>query len=209
MTQSPPVSVIKRGAEATISLGTFIGRTVVMKKRERKEYRDERLDSRIIKTRTRNEVRSMAAARAAGMHIPWIYDVDMDGGTIVMQFINGQRLNSLLYNLGESERLSLERSFGAEIARMHRAGIAHGDLTTSNIIVMGQDLYFIDFSMATRPADTEQLGVDLRLLKEVYKSTHSEFESEYQEVLAGYIGAGGDAAVVDRVAEIEKRARYV
>ncbi len=209
MTQSPPVSVIKRGAEATISLGTYIGRTVVMKKRERKEYRDERLDSRIIKIRTRNEVRSMAAARAAGMHIPWIYDVDMDGGTIVMQFINGQRLNSLLYNLGESERLSLERSFGAEIARMHRAGIAHGDLTTSNIIVMGQDLYFIDFSMATRPADTEQLGVDLRLLKEVYKSTHSEFESEYQEVLAGYIGAGGDAAVVDRVAEIEKRARYV
>lgn len=209
MTQSPPVSVIKRGAEATISLGTYIGRTVVMKKRERKEYRDERLDSRIIKIRTRNEVRSMAAARAAGMHIPWIYDVDMDGGTIVMQFINGQRLNSLLYNLGESERLSLERSFGAEIARMHRAGIAHGDLTTSNIIVMGQDLYFIDFSMATRPADTEQLGVDLRLLKEVYKSTHSEFESEYQEVLAGYIGAGGDAAVVDKVAEIEKRARYV
>ena len=209
MTQAPPVSVIKRGAEATISLGTYIGRTVVMKKRERKEYRDERLDSRIIKTRTRNEVRSMAAARAAGIHIPWIYDVDMDGGTIVMQFINGQRLNSLLYNLGESERLSLERSFGAEIARMHRAGIAHGDLTTSNIIVMGQDLYFIDFSMATRPADTEQLGVDMRLLKEVYKSTHSEFESEYQEVLKGYIGAGGDAAVVDKVAEIEKRARYV
>ncbi len=209
MTQVPPVSVIKRGAEATISLGTYIGRTVVMKKRERKEYRDERLDSRIIKIRTRNEVRSMAAARAAGMHIPWIYDVDMDGGTIVMQFINGQRLNSLLYNLAESERLSLERSFGSEIARMHLAGIAHGDLTTSNIIVMGQDLYFIDFSMATRPADTEQLGVDLRLLKEVYKSTHSEFESEYQEVIAGYIGAGGDSAVVDKVAEIEKRARYV
>ena len=209
MTHVPPVTVIKRGAEATISLGTYIGRTVVIKKRERKEYRDERLDSRIIKIRTRNEVRSMAAARAAGMHIPWIYDIDIDGGTIVMQFINGQRLNSLLYNLGESERLSLERSFGAEIARMHRAGIAHGDLTTSNIIVMGQDLYFIDFSMATRPADTEQLGVDLRLLKEVYKSTHSEFESEYQEVIAGYIGAGGDAAVVDKVAEIEKRARYV
>ncbi len=209
MTHVPPVSVIKRGAEATISLGTYLGRTVVMKKRERKEYRDERLDSRIIKIRTRNEVRSMAAARAAGMHIPWIYDIDIDGGTIVMQFINGQRLNSLLYNLGESERLSLERSFGAEIARMHMAGIAHGDLTTSNIIVTGQDLYFIDFSMATRPADTEQLGVDLRLLKEVYKSTHSEFESEYQEVIAGYIGAGGDAAVVDKVAEIEKRARYV
>ena len=209
MTHVPPVSVIKRGAEATISLGTYLGRTVVMKKRERKEYRDERLDSRIIKIRTRNEVRSMAAARAAGMHIPWIYDIDIDGGTIVMQFINGQRLNSLLYHLGESERLSLERSFGAEIARMHMAGIAHGDLTTSNIIVTGQDLYFIDFSMATRPADTEQLGVDLRLLKEVYKSTHSEFESEYQEVIAGYIGAGGDAAVVDKVAEIEKRARYV
>jgi Kae1-associated kinase Bud32 len=205
----PKESVIKKGAEATISVGEYLGRRVVFKRRTRKGYRDRRLDARITKLRTRNEVRSMAAARAAGLHIPWIYDVDLREGLIVMQFIDGQRLNSQLYCLNHEERISIERKLGFEIARMHAAAISHGDLTTSNILVSGSDIYFIDFSMATRPADTEQLGVDLRLLKEVYKSTHSEFEDEYGEVLKGYTDGGGSREAIEKVAEIERRARYV
>lgn len=201
--------VIKRGAEATVTLGYFLGRRIVQKKRERKRYRDGRLDARLIRLRTRNEVRSMAAARSGGMRIPWIYDVDLDEGLIYMEFIDGERLNTLLYRLGDVERHSIEQALGREIARLHRSGIAHGDLTTSNIIARGKQLYFIDFSMATRPADAEQQGVDLRLLKEVFKSTHSEFEPEFAEVLKGYLAAGGDRSVVDKVAEMEKRARYV
>ncbi len=205
----PEDSVIKRGAEATIFLGEYLGRRVVLKKRERKQYRDGRLDSRLIKLRTRNEARNIVAARAAGLRVPWIYDVDLREGTIVMQFLDGQRLNQLLYTVEKDLRISIERKLGAEVAKMHAAGISHGDLTTSNIIMLGGELYFIDFSMAARPADTEQLGVDLRLLKEVYRSTHSEFEKEYSVIMEGYMEAGGNRAVVDKVAEIEKRARYV
>lgn len=205
----PTGSLLKRGAEATITAGEFLGRRVVVKKRERKKYRDEGLDTRIIKQRMRNEVRSMVAARAAGSHVPWIYDVDLEDGSIVMQFIDGQRLNVLLYNLADRERISLERLFGREIALLHGAGIAHGDLTTSNVIIADGVLHFIDFSMASRQADVEQKGVDLRLLKEVYKSTHSEFESEYAEILKGYRENGGDQAVIDKAAEIDRRARYV
>lgn len=200
---------LKRGAEATITAGEFLGRKVVVKKRERKKYRDERLDARIIKQRMRNEVRTMVAARSAGISVPWIYDVDLDNGSIVMQYIEGQRLNTLLYNIKDEERVPLERILGGQIALIHRAGIAHGDLTTSNVIVAGSELHFIDFSMASRKADLELKGVDLRLLKEVYKSTHSEFEGEYAEILKGYRENGGDQAVIDKAAEIDRRARYV
>lgn len=204
-----PGSLLKRGAEATITADEFLGRRVVVKKRDRKRYRDERLDARIIKQRIRNEVRSMAAARAAGIKVPWIYDTDLESGTIVMQYIDGQRLNSILYSLPDHGRISLERTFGGEIALLHRAGMAHGDLTTSNVIVAEGVLYFVDFSMASRHADLEHQGVDLRLLKEVYKSTHSEFEAEYAEILRGYRENGGDQAVIDKASEIDRRARYV
>lgn len=202
-------SLLKKGAEATITTGEYLGRKVAVKRRERKKYRDERLDASIIKQRIRNEARSMAAARSAGLRVPWIYDVDLESGTIVMQYIDGQRLNALLYQLTDDERISLERRFGGEIALMHRADIAHGDLTTSNVIVAGGVLHFIDFSMAARQADIEQKGVDLRLLKEVYKSTHSEFEEDYSEIIKGYRENGGDRAVIEKAAEIDRRARYV
>ena len=205
--QSKPI--LKRGAEATISLGEFLGRRVVLKKRDRKQYRDRRLDARVIKTRTRNEVRSMVAARSSGIHVPRIYDVDIADGLIVMQLIDGERLNTLLYRLNDGERRAMERRLGSEIARLHMAGISHGDMTTSNIIAFGDDLYFIDFSMAARPSGPEQLGVDMRLLKEVFRSSHSEFESEFAVVVEGYRQAGGDRTVIDKVSEMERRARYV
>lgn len=205
----PPVSVIKRGAEATISTGTFLGRKVVFKKRERKGYRNETLDRRLTRIRTRNEVRNIAAARNAGLHVPWIYDVDIAGGLIVMEFLGGERLNTLLYSVGSEDRLGIEMELGKEVARLHSSGIAHGDLTTSNVISVGGLLYFIDFSMATRPADIEAKGVDLRLLKEVFRSSHTEFEKEFRQVIDGYLSEGGDRDVVDKISEIERRARYV
>ncbi len=201
--------VLKQGAEATILKGEYLGRSAAFKRREAKAYRHPQLDARLIRMRTRNEVRSMVAAREAGVRTPVVYDVDLREGVIVMQFVSGERLSSLLPSMAPPQRTALERILGSEIARLHRAGIAHGDLTTSNIIFSGEALYFIDFSMATRPADTEQLGVDLRLLKEVYKSTHSEFEDEFGEVLRGYLDGGGGREVVEKIAEIERRARYV
>ncbi|MDH2905504.1 MAG: KEOPS complex kinase/ATPase Bud32 [Methanomassiliicoccales archaeon] len=185
-----------------------MGRSAVAKKRTRKLYRDERLDRKIISQRTRNEARCIITAREMGMHVPRIYDVDEGEGTIVMEFIDGLRLNLLLLESTEKERHEIERKFGSEIAMMHRAGLAHGDLTTSNVVVRNGDLYFLDFSMGTRGADIEVLGVDIRLLKEVYRASHPDFEDEFSIVADAYVAAGGNIAVLQKAREIESRARY-
>jgi Mn2+-dependent serine/threonine protein kinase len=51
--------------------------------------------------------------------------------------------------------------------------------------------------------------VDFRLLHEVYTSTHAEFEDEFKLIISGYLEAGGSEQVIDRMREIERRARYV
>ncbi len=200
--------VIKRGAEAEIIPAVFLGRRAVVKKRTRKLYRDEGLDRRITSYRIRNEVRCIIAARAAGISVPRIYDVDEKEGTITMEFIDGRRLNLFIQESSDDERHLAEKRLGADIALLHRAGIAHGDLTTSNIILREGKLCFLDFSMGSKGAGIETLGVDIRLLKEVYRSTHSEFEDEFSIIAGAYVTAGGDMAVIEKAHEIESRARY-
>lgn len=196
------------GAEASIDSGEYLGIKAVFKRRMSKGYRLPELDRKIIESRTRNEVRCIIAAREGGVHVPWVLDVDDREGLIVMEYIEGERMSTLLYAMDNSRRVELERLVGAEIARLHSAGIAHGDLTTSNIIC-GEHICFIDFSMASRNATVEQLGVDFRLLHEVYRSTHAQFEDEFNFILDGYIAAGGSMEVIKRMKEIERRARYV
>ncbi len=203
-----PYEVIKRGAEAEIFRTVFLGREAVIKKRSRKKYRDERLDLKIISQRTRNEARCIVAAREAGVHVPRIYDVDEAEGTITMEYIDGKRLNLLLQELNAAERHETQGRLGENIALMHRAGLAHGDLTTSNVVVRDCDLYFLDFSLGTRGAGIEMLGVDIRLLREVYRASHAEFEEELSIITDAYMAAGGDVAVIEKAREIESRARY-
>jgi len=202
------IIILASGAEATIELSEYIGIPAVYKQRVKKGYRHPELDRRIIVSRTRNEVRCMIAAREAGVHVPWVLDVDDDAGLIVMEFIEGETLNKLLPSLGADKRKELEKNLGREIAKLHSAHIAHGDLTTSNL-VFRDGIYFLDFSMSSRPASLEQLGVDFRLLHEVYTSTHAEFEDEFKLIISGYLEAGGSEQVIDRMREIERRARYV
>ncbi|MCL5677850.1 MAG: Kae1-associated serine/threonine protein kinase [Candidatus Thermoplasmatota archaeon] len=200
--------VLKIGAEARISRTYFLGRKAVLKQRVRKSYRDERLDRRITVQRIRNEARCMVAARNAGLNVPRIYDVDEDEGRIVMEFIDGRRLNQLLYEADRQYRISLETLLGSSIGLMHSSGISHGDITTSNVIVRDDLLYFIDFSFASRFANEETMGVDIRLLREVYRSTHTEFESELGLIEDAYLRNGGKHEILEKADEIQSRARY-
>ena len=51
---------------------------------------------------------------------------------------------------GQQELRSLAANMGATVARMHRAGLIHGDITTSNILVRSEDssLVMIDFGLS-------------------------------------------------------------
>ena len=57
---------------------------------------------------------------------------------------------------------------------MHKHGIMHGDLTTSNFILDKKKLFLIDFGLASRTEKPDDHAVDLRLFKEILNSAHAE-----------------------------------
>ena len=73
---------------------------------------------------------------------------------------------------------------------MHEAGIIHGDLTTSNILVRfhGDDpqLVLIDFGLSHVDNSSEDKGVDLYVLERALTSTHSNIPWFFDILLEAY-----------------------
>ena len=125
---------VTQGAEATISFSEFLGRRALVKTRPAKSYRLPEIDSHIRNVRTRNEARIMRDARDAGVRTPCIYDIDLKESSITMEYIEGRSVKSILDVHPESAD-EICRKIGIAVAKLHSAGICHGDLTTSNMII--------------------------------------------------------------------------
>lgn len=201
--------VIATGAEATVYRTSFLGRPAVRKVRTPKGYRVPELDATIRSRRIRAEARIIRDARLAGLRTPVIYSVDTVEGSIVMEDIRGVTAKRFLdENPSEAERVC--RQIGHNLALLHNANLSHGDLTTSNIIVMEDGrLCFIDFSMGNSLVETEDMGVDIRLLERAFSSAHPKLKDEYLALLDEYCRVKtGSKAVMDKVQEIKDRGRY-
>jgi TP53 regulating kinase-like protein len=97
---------------------------------------------------------------------------------------------------------------------MHRHGVIHGDLTTSNMILdLEGKIFLVDFGLGEKSTEVEARGVDLHLMKRALQSTHYQFAEEcFRKVMAGYSAVlGGEDAekVSEKIREIERRGRYV
>jgi tRNA A-37 threonylcarbamoyl transferase component Bud32 len=53
-----------------------MGRKVAEKRRVKKAYRIEQIDSRLIASRTKEEAKLLAESRTCGVSVPLLYDVD-------------------------------------------------------------------------------------------------------------------------------------
>ena len=81
---------------------------------------------------------------------------------------------------------SLGKEIGRKVGILHQNEIIHGDLTTSNMI-LGSEIYFIDFGLSFFSTKIEDMAVDLHLLKQALESKHYEiFEKCFSAVLSGY-----------------------
>ena len=102
--------------------------------------------------------------------------------------------------------------FGKSVGIMHKNGISHGDLTTSNFIVSKENMFIIDFGLASRTLKSDDHAVDLRLFKEILNSAHADiFERAWSNFLSGYkssVGKERFAKITNKVMIIESRGRY-
>jgi N6-L-threonylcarbamoyladenine synthase/protein kinase Bud32 len=186
-----------RGAEAIIE---FTG-TTAAKRRVSKRYRVPALDNRLIAERTRAEAKLIAAARRAGVPTPLISDITSD--TIVMERVQGGLLTHTMSapNLKEAGRM---------VGRLHSAGIMHGDLTTSNMIMRDGRCVLIDFGLAQVTAEIEQRGVDIHVLFQTLESTTPDVTVLKEAFCEGYRETfPGAGEVISREHEIELRGRYL
>ena len=207
-------TLLKKGAEASLFLASWHGRRVIVKVRFPKKYRPAELDEKIRNYRTAHEPQLMHEAKLAGVPTPTIFLVDMKNATVTMEFVEGKQVKQVLPHASQKERQELCVKIGTLIGKLHRHGVIHGDLTTSNMISGAEGkIFLVDFGLGEKNTEVEARGVDLHLMKRALQSTHYQFAEEcFRNVLRGYSAVlGGESAekVFEKIREIERRGRYV
>ncbi len=196
------MKLIRQGAEANL----YHDDGILIKERIKKSYRVSELDEKIRKQRTKREAKLLQRASRANVNVPKVLEIEKFN--LEIEFIDGLRLKDVL---NEKNYSKFCRKIGEMAAKLHKNGIIHGDLTTSNIIVKDDKLFLIDFGLGFFSIKTEDKATDLHLLSEAFESTHYEFsEKAFNVVLREYEKNYDESKhVLKRLEEIEKRGRYV
>jgi TP53 regulating kinase-like protein len=208
------VRLLYRGAEADVYRGDWCRLPAVFKVRTPLRYRLPELDKMIRSQRTTHEAQMIHRSKLAGVLAPHLYYLSPQDALLVMEFVEGKRLKALLLeaSLPRARVEALGEEFGRSVARLHAAGIMHGDLTTSNAIVNGGGIYLVDFGLAVHSAKLEDQAVDLRLIKETLTGAHFGVSKPFmRSLLSGYsavLGRKREEAATRKLAEIERRGRY-
>ncbi len=204
------MKIIYRGAESLIRLEDFEGQEAIVKERISKNYRLNQLDDKLRKERTRKEVKLLTEARKVGVPTPKILYAGEKDSKIVMENISGTRVKEFLNSASELDDRRVCLEIGRLVGRLHHNNIIHGDLTTSNMILKGDQIFFIDFSLGEISSKIEDKGVDLNLFMEALNSTHFKIADKcWSNFTDGYKKEYLDAEqVLEKVKEIKKRVRY-
>ena len=202
------LKLIQQGAEAKILFDEK--NNLIIKDRISKSYRHLDLDAQIRKRRTKSETKLLEKAGKiincpTPTHTANIYQIPMP-------FINGKKLSENLNTFALEKQKEICREIGNSVAKLHKEDIIHGDLTTSNMILVEDKIFFIDFGLGYISNKTEDKAVDLHLLKHALEAKHfknceiliKEISKSYEKIL-GKIEA---KKIFERMKAIEKRGRY-
>lgn len=170
------------------------------------------IDEAIRHQRTVREAQMIHAARQAGLDVPRLYYVDPPEATIVMEYVEGDRVKDVIGVVPSREAVRIFRGIGEGAARLHASKIVHGDLTTANVVLREGRLAYLDFGLSTFSTRVEDFAVDLRLIKETVVGAHSQVGAlAIKSLLEGYASAAGERkakAVLNQLRGIERRGRY-
>ncbi|MEM2051104.1 MAG: KEOPS complex kinase/ATPase Bud32 [Thermoproteota archaeon] len=201
------IKTLYQGAEAIVDLCEWLGREVVVKTRVSKGYRVRELDDLIRRSRTVREASLLSSAKKAGVNTPFVYHVNPVEGWIIMSYAGSRSLRSMQ---GSSIFASLIRMLGDAVGRLHSAGIVHGDLTFSNVLVSEGRLTLIDFGLGEFSNEVEKKAEDIYTFFSSLTALQDS-ETMMRLFLEGYRASAGESAkrVEERLREIGSRGRYV
>ncbi|MDG5758657.1 bifunctional N(6)-L-threonylcarbamoyladenine synthase/serine/threonine protein kinase [Natronococcus sp. A-GB1] len=198
-----------QGAEALVDLEPEAGR--VTKRREPKTYRHPELDERLRRERTRIEARLTSLARREGVPTPVLSDVDGRDSRLELEYVGREDLRTAL----SPERV---REVAGHLARLHRAGFVHGDVTTRNVRVGRADgdrehdgtnrTSLIDFGLGYHTDHVEDYAMDLHVFDQSLVGTADDPEPLRTALREGYLEVG-EERVLKRLSDVEGRGRYV
>jgi N6-L-threonylcarbamoyladenine synthase/protein kinase Bud32 len=204
-----PPELAAKGAEANLYPDQYLGHNVMIKKRIPKNYRIVEIDTHLRKIRTRSESKLLTEAKRCGVMTPLVYDVNIKESTITMEKVEGTLVKNVFDDSELDKITTICHRIGESVARLHKCGIIHGDLTTSNLILNGDNIVFIDFGLGKISQLTEDKGVDLLVFKKAISGIHHDISGEcFAAILEGYREADDYQLVLDKVMEIEGRGRY-
>ncbi|QQG39101.1 MAG: Kae1-associated serine/threonine protein kinase [Candidatus Woesearchaeota archaeon] len=193
--------VISRGAEAVL----YEDNEFLVKERVSKGYRIKEIDSKVRKYRTRSEAKLIEKASKV-VRVPKVIDSSDEKAIIKMEFIKGQLIRDILDKLSTNKRVEICKKIGHDIRKLHDINVIHGDLTTSNMFLVDDEVVFIDFGLGFVSEKVEDKAVDLHLLRQALESKHyNHFEECNKFVLEGY---GPDKQFLTRLEKVEGRGRY-
>ncbi|EFY92854.1 serine/threonine-protein kinase bud32 [Metarhizium acridum] len=228
---STPPCLITQGAEGRLYKTTYLRPDVpcALKYRPPKPWRHPILDQRLTKHRILSEARILAKCRRDGVRVPAVYAIDESAGWLMLEWIQGtpvrvninERLGSRTDGIENDARLKdLMRRIGVAIGNMHRVGIVHGDLTTSNMMLrppsdsadqvdaLSGEIVIIDLGLASGSIHEEDRAVDLYVLERAFGSTHPRAECVFGELLDAYRGCFKQAAtVLKKLEDVRMRGR--
>ncbi len=194
------MKTILQGAEAIIRKKS----NEVIKDRIKKSYRLEVLDQKLRKQRTKKEAKLLEKASKI-IPVPKISKISEY--RIELELIKGKKLSENLDKL--KNKISVCQHIGRNIAKLHDTNIIHGDLTTSNMILSKNKVYFIDFGLGFESSRIEDKAVDLHLIKEALEAKHfRNFEKCFNAILYGYKISKNSKEVLRRLEKVEQRGRY-
>lgn len=197
--------LLKKGAESELYLIDWYGNPAISKIRISKEYRHPSIDIPLRRQRTIHEANIMSQVKFFGIHSPFIYFIDLNNFEIIMEYIHGKVLKDIF-----SPNLCI--NLGKIIGKLHSNNIIHGDITTSNFIVIsGGDIVMIDFGLSFFSERYEDRAADIRLFKEILNSIHVDnFDKAIENFYIGYNEICGKitSKIFNIVQDIEKRGRY-
>ncbi|MCX6774856.1 MAG: KEOPS complex kinase/ATPase Bud32 [DPANN group archaeon] len=174
----------------------------IIKERISKSYRIKEIDTKLRKERTRMEARILEKLARARVNVPRVLKVDEAKTTLEIEEIKGEKVRDYLL---KSKDTKIFRQIAEQVELMHSAGIVHGDLTTSNMILSKNKIFLIDFGLSGHSDRVEDKAVDLHLLKECLKSKHFEIWEPAWKVFEKNYGIG---EVINRLKVVERRGRY-